>query len=172
MFASPHLFLAPRHPLFSVDTAPGACPDLIGALRSPLRPSTPPRLPRTTQLLPSFSTPSKHAPRTNARYLVSFQAFLHTSRRAQGRGFHRASSARTAHPTELPHLPTTPFDATLANSPANTHSKVLARKLSPLDTTFTKKHGAPAASPPWRGLSNRRYTLRQSIGYTIPPRHP
>jgi hypothetical protein len=172
MFASPHLFLAPRHPLFSVDTAPGACPDLIGAFKSPLRSSTPPRRPRTTQLLPSFSTPSEHAPQTNARCRVSLHALLHASRCAPDSKYDRALSAHAAHPTALPLSSTTPFDATLANSPANTHSKVLKRKLSPLDTTFTKKQGVPVASPPWRGLSNRRYTLPQSIGYTIPPRHP
>lgn len=161
MLASTNLFPALRDPLFSVDSASGACPDLIGALRSPLHHSTPP-LPRlTTQLLPSFSTPGKHAPHTNARNSFPFYALLHTSRHTPGRGSLSFSPRPEAHPA-----PALDWSAT-------THTKALTTRLSPLDATLTKNQGGHHCLPMPTRCSRfiTRYTLPQSIRYTIPLRH-
>lgn len=154
MFASLNLFLTPRHPFFSVDPAPSA-------LKSLLHPSTPRRHRQSTQLLPSFSIPSKQGPHTNARNSFPLYALLHTSRHTPGRGSLSFSPRPEAHPA-----PALDWSAT-------THTKALTTRLSPLDATLTKNQGGHHCLPMSTRCSRfiTRYTLPQSIRYTIPLRH-
>ena len=167
MFASLNLFLAVRHPVFSVNSAPSA-------LKSPLHPCTPPCHRQTTQLLPSFSTPSKHGARMNACNSFPLYALLHTSRHTPGMGSHRFSSRRKSDPAPRPASSATPLDATLTIQPANIHSKALTPELSLLDATFTRIEGAwPSLRLPPSSLLTTHHSLLTpaSIRYTTPPRH-
>lgn len=175
MFASTNLFLATRHSLISVDSAPGACPDPIRALKSPHYLLAPRHHPRTTQLLLSFSTPGRHGPHTNARNSFPLYALLHTSRHTPGRGSRSSSPRLEAHPAPPPASSPNRFNATLTSLPANTHSKALTRKLSPLDKAFTKNLGeGPTRSLLFPNLvtSLRHYVLTSnSLNYSLSKYH-
>ena len=166
MVAAHHRLLSPRPHLLSVDPA-------HSELKSPRRVLAPPRRFRTTQLLPFFSTPRKLHTHTNAPNPFPFYVLLHTSRHAPGRGYHHSSSAFASRPTLPSTVSINPFDATLTKPPENTHSKTLAPNLNSLDATLTRNQGG---HPCRRALALRRrfsnrYTLPQSIRYTIPPRY-
>jgi len=147
--------------VFSVNSAPSASKPPRSAFSQ--RHDAP-----TTQLLPSFSTPSKHRARTNARNSFPIYALLHTFRHTPGRGYPRPASAVAPHPTPLLTLPVTHLNATLTGPPAAAHSKALTPKLNPLDATFAKNPGGPST----RILFVRRLftSLRPSLKFaTLSP---
>jgi hypothetical protein len=139
MFASRHRVQSLRHHLYFVNSAPSA-------LKSPHHTSAYRRDANKTQLLPPFSTPSKHGSHTISRNSFPFYALLHTSRHTSGEGYPGASSIPNPR-QESPSQPiTTPLNATLTNPPADAHSKALTAKLNPLDPTFTKNKGGISPS--------------------------
>jgi hypothetical protein len=92
------------------------------------------------QSLPTFSTPSKHRPHSNARNSIPFMRLLHTSRHHGGGGYLLALKA-LIQPTSSfrsksrPATRLTPFLATLTDSPQLAEN---SPTLSPFPATLTQ----------------------------------
>jgi len=156
MFASQNSHPALRPPLFSANSAPSA-------LKSPPNQAT-------TQLLPSFSTPSKHSTRTNACNSFPLYALLHSSLCTPGRGYTRSSFARAVGLQRLVRpaprsacASVTPVNATLTSPP------VAAQPSTPPLPHGTRDIGH---GPRVTSYGTRTMQAHPQIRYTTPPSTP
>ncbi len=141
MFASRNL----RLPLFSVNSAHGACPDLIGALKSPrsltTQLATHPHQPNHLLLFPlRVNVAPTETPANSSPSIVYFTTTGHPG----SGGPHPLVPARSRSlpsPRLAPTPHTSRLNATLTRPNANTHSKALTSKLSPLNPASTKNRG-------------------------------
>jgi len=147
MFGSRNPQLSLQPPFFSANSASSAleCALKLTTQRCPSP---------TTQLLPSFSTPSKHRAHTTTHDSLPLYALLW---------------ALPDTPSEvlLPtHALINPLETTLTKSPVNVDSKQLTQTLNPLNATFTKIAGG--------GLTSRlRYPLLPTHHSLLtPPTNP
>lgn len=141
MFASRNL----RLPLFSVNSAHGACPDLIGALKSPRSLTTQLAThPHQPNHLPLFPLRANVAPTETPANSSPSLVYSTISGYPGGGGNHPlvpagSRSLLSLRLTATPHIAR--LNATLTRPTVNTHSKALMPKLSPLNPAFTKNRG-------------------------------
>ena len=132
MFASrsPRLSVPASFSVNSVRSALNSSPQLNAKLDPP----------RTTQLIPSFST--KHFALTNTSQPLSVGSSLRDSSYAPRAATHCDPAAPRFRRTPINHL-----EATLTNSLAKADSKPLTQNLNPLNATLTKIVGVACLTP-------------------------
>jgi hypothetical protein len=139
---------SPQPPFFSANSAPSS-------LKSPLKLTTQLCTSLTAQLLPSFSTPSKHRAHTTTHDSFPLYALLRVPPDT---------------PSEVPlptQAPLNPLETILTKSPVNVDSKQLTKTLNPLNATLTEIAGGPTSARSRYSLFTTHYSLPLSFRYTI-----